>query len=279
MTTEQNEITLTAQGRFLKLAVCGAGGGERGNKRSVVTEFSRASRLRLLQKMATIKANGLKSVFLTLTYGQSFPSPREAKRHLDTFMKRLKRKHENISGFWRLEFQRRGAPHFHLLLFNLPFLPKQELANNWFAVIGSAYGDFTSGESEAPFTRIELLSSHKHASRYVAKYVAKADGVEGGFNIAAYLTAEGEFIHPQNGDNCGSIGRWWGVFNAQALPLADLVEIVVNGGGVVAMKALRRALAAIRWRVEPESRFGFFLFEDNPYLWADYFEELLKVTL
>lgn len=276
--SEQHEITLSAQGRLLKVSVCGGGGGGTKGKRSAVTLFSRASRLRLLQKMATIKSNGLKSVFITLTYGQNFPSPREAKRHLDTFLKRVRRHHDGVSGFWRLEFQERGAPHFHLLLFGLPYVPKEKIASWWGEIVGADYWDTSVFPNRVPFTRIEALHSHKHASRYVAKYVAKADAEGGGFNIASYLTDEGEFIHPQTGDNCGSIGRWWGVFNADALPLADLVEIVVDGFGTFAVDVLRRALAATRWRIDPDSRYGFFLFEDNPYTWAEYFEEMVQVT-
>lgn len=276
--SEGHEITLSAQGRLLKVKICGGGGNQERAKRSAVTLFSRASRLRLLQKMATIKGNGLKSVFITLTYGQAFPSPREAKRHLDNFMKQLRRKHETVSGFWRLEFQRRGAPHFHMVLFGLPFVAKDELAARWAKIIGADYWDYSGDEVRQPFTRIELLSSHKHAARYVAKYVAKVGGDDGGFNIASYLTAEGDFIHPVTGINCGSIGRWWGVFNATALPLAPLVEILVDGFGRFAVDVLRRALAATRWRIDPEGQHGFFLFEDNPYTWADYFEEMVKVS-
>jgi len=40
------------------------------------------------------------------------------KAHLRTFLARLKRKWPMCTGWlWRLEFQRRGAPHFHLVLF------------------------------------------------------------------------------------------------------------------------------------------------------------------
>lgn len=273
----QNEITLLAQGRFLKVTIAGGGGNKvGGGSRSKVTTFSRASRLRLLQKMATIKARKLKAVFLTLTYGQEFPSPRLAKRHLDNLLKRIGRKYENVSGFWRLEFQRRGAPHFHLILFNLPFMEKELLSQWWGEIVGIQFWDAANNPIRPPFTRIEMITSHAMASRYVAKYVAKADGSDGGFNVASYLTVEGDFIHPVTGETEGSIGRWWGVFNAVALPFADAVEIIVNGCGRRAVDALRRALAATRWRVDPESRYGFFLFEDNPYLWADYFEELLS---
>lgn len=275
----QNEITLSAQGRVFKVSTVGSQGQKRGGgKRSAVTFFSRASRLRLLQKMAALKSQKLTGVFLTLTYGQSFPDPREAKRHLDNFLKRLRRKHENVSGFWRLEFQQRGAPHFHLILFGLPFVPKEELQNAWGAVVGMEFWDTSSYPFRPPFTRVEFLASHSHASRYVAKYVAKSDGADGGFNVAAYLTDDGYFIHPVTGEVCESIGRWWGVINAAGLPFADLVEIFADGFGTKALETLKRAMAATRWRINTENRFGWFSFEDNPYIWADYFEELLAIS-
>lgn len=274
----KNEITVSAQGRMFTVKVCGAGSNNAGDsKRSAITLFSRASRLRLLQKMATIKTKGLKSVFVTLTYGQEFPSPKTAKRHLDNFLKRIGRAYENVSGFWRMEFQQRGAPHFHVIFFGLPYIDKDDLATMWGEIVGNEFWDNTSNPQRPPFTRIELLSSHKHAARYVAKYVAKSDS-DGGFNIAPYLTVRGDFIHPVTGEVDGKVGRWWGVFNAAALPLADLVEIVVNGYGSAALMTLKRALAATKWRVDPANRFGFFLFEDNPMLWVEYFEEAVRMT-
>lgn len=274
-----NEITLSAQGRLLKVKTCGGGNLKvGGGKRSLVTVFSRSSRIRLLQKMATLKSRKLTAVFLTLTYGQEFPHPRTAKRHLDTFIKRLRRLHENVSGFWRLEFQRRGAPHFHVILFNLPFMEKELLSKWWGEIVGIQFWDTANSPIREPFTRIEFLHSHGHASRYVAKYVAKADGVDGGFNVASYLTVRGEFLHPVSGLTEGSIGRWWGVFNAEQLPFADLVEIGVNGIGTMALDTLRRALGAISWRIDPASRYGFFLFVDDPYTWSDYFEEMVIIS-
>lgn len=228
--------------------------------------------------MATVKADGLKAVFLTLTYGQEFPHPRVAKRHLDNFLKRIKRTYENVSGFWRLEFQERGAPHFHLLLFGLPFVSYSWFAETWGGVVGRVFWDHSQDTPRVPFTRMEALQSHSHASRYIAKYVAKVDGSDNGFNVASYLTDTGDFLHPVTGDNGGSIGRWWGVFNAAALPLADLIEVFVDGYGSRAIDTLRRALAAMYWRVEPDKKHGWFLFIDNPYTWVEYFEEMLAVS-
>jgi hypothetical protein len=115
-----------------------------------------------------------------------------------------------------MEFQQRGAPHFHLVLFHLPFISKESVKQMWHEIIGDGYADMSSGSPAAPFTRIEAISNPRKAMSYVAKYVAKVEpGAGSGFNDVPYLAAS------------ESIGRLWGVINRKALPLAELIEIVV----------------------------------------------------
>jgi hypothetical protein len=38
---------------------------------------------------------------------------------------------------WKLELQDRGAPHFHLLIFGLRYLPAALLARRWYEIVGS----------------------------------------------------------------------------------------------------------------------------------------------
>lgn len=260
------KITLKAQGRFLKVSA--ETGEERsgGGRRGKVNPFSRASRLRLLSymhKIKPMKGRNFHATFLTLTYGQSFPSPSVAKRHLDNFLKRLRRRWSYVSGFWRFEFQKRGAPHFHLVLFGLPFLPKETVSGWWAAVIGVQHHDWSSGSPEQPFTRIEALKSHAHAVRYISKYVAKVD--DSGFNFLAYLTDEGEFIHPGSGEISQSIGRWWGVFNAIWLP-KDVEETLVIGWGCRDVFYNLRRCAGRLWKGRNNhAKSGWTYFTDNPY--------------
>lgn len=275
--TVPTKVTLHAQGRFLKVSAETdeerTGGGLRGK----VNPFSRASRLRLLSymhKIKPMKGGNFHATFITLTYGQSFPTPSIAKHHLDNFLKRLKRRWAYCSGFWRFEFQQRGAPHFHLVLFGLPFLPKDTLKKWWGEVVGQQFWDTSTTPRSAPFTRIEALQSHAHAVRYISKYVAKVD--DSGFNFLAYLTDKGEFIHPVTGEIEQSIGRWWGVFNSIWLPLAAVKEMVIKWGSRDVFYNLRRAAGSLWKGRNNHAKSGWTYFTDNPYEWLRYAEYLEK---
>lgn len=189
--------------------------------RGEITHFSKKSRKRLLTQAARLDLETYlkdnRAIFITLTYGQTFPSPKTAKKHLFTLLKRFRRLAPQASGIWRLEFQKRGAPHLHIVLFNFPYFSKDDLKVAWKEIVGDAYCDWSSGTPIAPFTRIEAISNTRKVVSYVAKYVAKVEAdSSSGFNDVPYLTA---------GEN---IGRLWGVFNRQNLPLAELVTLTIE---------------------------------------------------
>ncbi|MCI0387043.1 hypothetical protein [Streptomyces sp. CNQ085] len=90
----------------------------------VVSEWSRKSRSRMTRKLAELDYGpllklGLKLPMTTLTYPGDWevvaPTGKAVKRHLLTFYKRFARAWGfEWLGIWKLEFQRRGAPHIHL---------------------------------------------------------------------------------------------------------------------------------------------------------------------
>ena len=132
----------------------GASGGDRlqggaqvgGGQRGTVSAFSRASRKRMLERLARLQpedAQGPMSM-ITLTYGEQFPDAQGAKRDLVAFWKRVRRAFLGAGAIWRVEFQKRGAPHFHLIFYG-PYLPKGLLQLWWGRVIGQ----------DRPFTRSE----------------------------------------------------------------------------------------------------------------------------
>lgn len=193
-------------GSLLKVIAAGRPGGvSPGGPRGAITEFSAAARRRLIDFLAEInqKLAGRLPLFLTLTYPAAWPDdPAEWKRHLDNWLKRLARRHPGASAVWRLEFQVRGAPHFHLLLWGCKWMDRGWLSGSWFQVVGS--GDQRHHKAG---TRVEFIRSWRGVMWYAAKYVAKKS------------------LAP-----CpGRVGRFWGVFNRAALPV-DIIEVPLTWG-------------------------------------------------
>lgn len=140
------------------------------SKRSTVTTFSRKSRSRMLKITAQIdRAQLSRSLFLTLTYPSLFPSqPSVYTGHFAAFLKRLKRTFPKSSALWKLEFQKRGAPHYHLLVFGVPFIARDWLSRSWFQIART--GDERHLRAG---TQVQRVKSTRQAISYVAKYVAK----------------------------------------------------------------------------------------------------------
>ena len=109
-----------------------------------------------------------------------------------------------------MEFQERGAIHFHIIFFECPYIPKEKIQEIW-AEITLSY---------RPFTRIERIFSHKKIMNYVAKYVGKINKNDenSGFNYPTYLSAYQKY-HGQK------IGRVWGYLNKCDLPFGEEVVL------------------------------------------------------
>lgn len=98
-------------------------------KRGEVFGFSKASRRRLVDKLMLVPwselndqgpASPTATAFLvTLTYPRDFPARAStSKVHLDNWHRALAHTTDKgYSAIWRLEYQKRGAPHYHILMF------------------------------------------------------------------------------------------------------------------------------------------------------------------
>lgn len=96
--------------------------------RREVTGWSRKSRANMVRSLCELDYSPLFAghearplAMITLTYPGSWltvaPNGQTVKKHLRTFQKRYERAWgEKLAGVWKLEFQRRGAPHFHILM-------------------------------------------------------------------------------------------------------------------------------------------------------------------
>lgn len=84
-------------------------------KRGEIGRLSRRSLSNLLL-LVSVRKSELKSM-MTLTYGPNFPnSGKEVKTDLNRFLTRFRQVYRGAGYIWFLEFQRRGAPHIHVLL-------------------------------------------------------------------------------------------------------------------------------------------------------------------
>jgi hypothetical protein len=120
------------------------GDGEGGGTRGQITGFSADSRERLLRRAVSLSweeavgAGGIGMV--TFTYPDVFPTDgRVAKAQLKCMYERWRTRYSKPKGMWKMEFQRRGAPHFHCFV-GLP-RPEDELGGwllrQWYEVVGS----------------------------------------------------------------------------------------------------------------------------------------------
>jgi hypothetical protein len=171
--------------------------------RDRVRGFSRESRTNLLRRLASINRQAFKAfkgriIFVTLTYPGEYPqNPARCKGHLKALHKRLQRMYGPFAAFWRLGIQKRGAWHFHLLLFVGPsFGPIGELrrfiSSSWYEVTGKV----SEGHLHAG-TRVEAVKRWREATSYVERYMAKPEEFPKGLQT----------------------GRIWGVWNKELLPI------------------------------------------------------------
>lgn len=259
MTTSQAierypRVAIEAQGRLLTVQCRGAAVSDDWSpvKRGQVTEFTDGSRMRLLCLMSKLQLPNTDGFryrvsFMTLTTAACL-HPRVLKKRAFVLFREFKRKAPAMAVIWRLEYQKRGAPHLHCILYNSPWIDRNWLTDRWGQLVGE----------ERPFTRIERVKGYRRLVAYVSKYVGKVQG-EAGFNSVTYLNTGDELT----ADEIASAGRVWGVWNRQALPYA-LVEkqvIPLDGSWFLIKRWAQRFYPWIHDDLET----GFTLFVDDPY--------------
>lgn len=173
--------------------------GVRGN----VVGFSAGSGIRMRRYLRECKPEYRHMV--TLTYPFAYPTNgTETKNHLRRFLQEVQRWDARTkpeasarhSAFWFLEFQERGAPHYHIFFNRAP--DKSWVSQRWYDIVGSDdIRHLYAG------TRTERLTQGRsgtisYASKYAAKLVQK--------------------VAPPGFEN---VGRFWGVYGDRITLSAD----------------------------------------------------------
>ena len=199
----------------------------RGN-RSIITKFSRASRKRLLHTIGKLQRDTA-PLFVTLTYPFNFPrEPAIWKHHLKTWAARLKRLYPKTAFIWRLEFQKRGAPHFHLLVYGID-TPLQQLRKwvsiSWYEVVNS-----NDNKHLVAGTNVQQMQSFRAIMGYASKELSKLS------------QSSISRIYP-NG-----VGRWWGAYFRKELPWAETASIDITEKNAIRLIRFMRKFAQIKPR-------------------------------
>lgn len=196
-------------------------------KRGKVAGFSQKSRMRLMRTLASVRRDNL-PFFVTLTFPADYPDISKAKRFLDTFIKRLVRKFPEAAGVWKLEPQKRGAPHFHLLIWGVEdddlsmFTPKA-----WYEIVGSDDPNHL------------LWHKGKLGNKHCVQRIEKQRGV---FWYAS------KYMSKEVNETYADWGRWWGVFHRSNLPFGEVVNVEVSEKKAIEFIRYMRRFARLRSR-------------------------------
>lgn len=257
--------------------------------RGDIGEFSRESRRRFMNLLNSIDRQKLpveNVFFTTLTYHMGWPDTFDGwKRHLETLWKRFQREYLEEYGvevnavtfaaaslIWKLEYQRRGAPHFHCLILWIGKAPpvaqfREWLALNWAEVVAGR-GNPVDAEHLKAGTQCDLAQKWGGVSSYAAKYCGKQT-----HQLIDKDTGE---IHKN--------GRWWGVKHVRALPISFESERLTEEQSVtlrrvLQKKSIREAVTAatpdrncIKWR---KKRRGLKMSDEVFYVTDTYLKKLV----
>ena len=103
-----------------------------------------------------------KSTFLTLTFRKNIQDIERANREFTLFIKRLKRylKNQQLKYIATWELQQKGAIHYHLVLFSVPYIKNDKLSELW-------------GNGCIKITKIKETVKTEAVGVYITKYFVK----------------------------------------------------------------------------------------------------------
>lgn len=222
----------------------------------VIKEFSPRSRRRLREAVAEVDwADAVRSVteatgqparlvFVMLSYPGDWrrwaPDPDACTAQLDALLKRLGRVvvpgvgEIRVPCVWKREFQRRGAPHFHLVLVVPQVVDGEPLRNwmarNWFEVVGSGDERHLRAGIRVDAVRGFDASDPARIASYLAGYLGPDERL--GDKEVQHEVPEG-WATPS-----GSVGRWWSVRGVRRVR----VEVRISRRQMIEVQRYLRAL-------------------------------------
>ncbi len=142
------------------------------SKRGTVKHFSTRSRRRLLNQILKLE-NRDGYYFVTLTYPKEYSLEfTEWKTQLRKLYCTLQYHYPRMGFLWKLEYQKRGAPHFHLLMFEPSRPDRREIwsliRDCWYRIVGVKSKSFRHHS-----VSVKAIRNIKTSGFYLAMYQCK----------------------------------------------------------------------------------------------------------
>lgn len=214
---------------------------EKWEPRQPVMKWTDKSRAQMVERLATLDYSPFNIpdnllAFITLTYPGDWlvvaPTASHAKKHFQTLRKRFERRFKRpFFAVWKMEFQRRGAPHFHLLA---P-VPVGVGFNDW---LSEAWTDIVA--PPLPHDRAKHLMAGTGVDR--AKGMSSDTPHRISYYFSKHASANKGVKEYQNRPakewvDAGSVGRFWGYWSL--IPATVKAE-VSNEHAIYISRTLRR---------------------------------------
>lgn len=210
-------LTTYTDGQWIEIRQPFYGATLGGGLRGAVTTFSAQSRKRFMKKIYILQSSS-RCLWVTLTQPAAFVGSTGARRMAKLWTARVRRAYPDACGLWRIQPQKRGAPHFHIMVYGIPAdgldvkSVRVALAKMWTAVVvgGIENGSQLSAKSRGQIARygcdVAEMDTSTGVQRYASRYLSRTDAV---------------------GNNAVR-GRQWGVFNRDALPVSRTDAVTVT---------------------------------------------------
>lgn len=119
---------------------------------------------RKIRELVNCNFDNNNSSFLTLTFKENIRDYDVAFSYWKRFKQKVERRYDiKLSYLGVVEFQKRGAIHFHICLFNVPYLKHSELYDMWLSVTGGG----------GVYIEKVATETCDNVGAYVTKYITK----------------------------------------------------------------------------------------------------------
>jgi hypothetical protein len=208
-----------------------AGSKQQGRacERGDIEEFSHKSRRRLQCLLNSVNRDVVPAervFFVTLTYHNEWAlDGLKWKGDLKLLYRNHLHKWGRVPAIWKMELQRRGAPHFHLLvMWPGRSVPEASAYWAWLAVVWNRVVAEGDGDHLQFGTNVQVAQSWNGVNNYAAKYLGKRTSAP---------------VDEETGE-IRSCGRWWGVWSKSELPIEFEREPLTEAQAVVCRRVLHK---------------------------------------